>query len=182
MTTLGTKTVVVAYSKTKQGAYCQAVSTFYTMEVTNPVASLEVTTLPNITTYYYYSSDSIIFNTAGIVVTGTYSDGTKAIIPNSTLKFGKIPAASGPQTAVISYVGATKTVTVTCPFTLVQGVSQVGTTNFSSGMVDRHSLLTLQSHQVRVRHLQCTATPTILQTGTALVQFFAKLTRQLNML
>ncbi len=133
MTTLGTKTVVVAYSKTKQGAYCQAVSTFYTLEVTNPVASLEVTTLPIIKTYYYYSSDSIIFNTAGIVVTGTYSDGTKAVIPNSTLKFGKIPAASGSQTAVISYVGATKTVTVTCPFTLVQGVSQVGNTNFSSG-------------------------------------------------
>ncbi len=133
MTSLGVKTVTVAYSKTKQGAYCQAVIGYYTLEVTNPVSSLEVTTLPVITTYYYYSSDSIIFNTAGIVVTGTYSDGTKAVIPNSTLKFGKIPAASGAQTAVISFVGATKTVTTTCPLTLVQGVSQVGATNFSSG-------------------------------------------------
>ena len=44
MTTLGEKTVVVAYSKTKQGAYTQAVSTFYKLEVTNPVASLAVTT------------------------------------------------------------------------------------------------------------------------------------------
>ena len=133
MTTLGVKTVTVAYSKTKQGAYCQAVIGYYSLEVTNPVSSLEVTALPTITTYYYFSSDSIIFNTAGIVVTGTYSDGTKAVIPNSTLKFGKIPAASGSQTAVISYVGATKTVTTTCPFTLVQGVSQVGATNFSTG-------------------------------------------------
>lgn len=133
MTTLGVKTVTVAYSKTKQGAYCQAVIGYYTLEVTNPVSSLEVTTLPTITTYYYYSSDSVIFNTAGIVVTGTYSDGTKAVIPNSTLKFGKIPAASGSQTAVISFVGATKTVTTTCPFTLVQGVSQVGATDFSTG-------------------------------------------------
>jgi hypothetical protein len=133
MTSLGVKTVTVAYSKTKQGAYCQAVIGYYTLEVTNPVSSLEVTTLPAITAYYYYSSDSIIFNTAGIVITATYSDGTKAVLPNSSLKFGKIPAASGSQTAVISYVGATKTVTTTCPFTLVQGVSQVGATNFSSG-------------------------------------------------
>lgn len=133
MTTLGVKTVTVAYSKTKQGQYCQAVIGYYTLEVTNPVASLEVTTMPTITTYYYYSSDSIIFNTAGIVVTGTYSDGTTAVLPNSTLKFGKIPAATGSQTAVISYVSPSKTVTTTCPFTLVQGVSQVGATNFSSG-------------------------------------------------
>ncbi len=132
MTTLGVKTVVVAYSKTKQGAYCQAVSTFYTLEVTNPVSSLEVTTLPNITKYYYFSSDPIIFNTTGIVVTATYSDGTKGIIPNENLQFGKIPAASGSQTAVISYVGATKTVTTTCPLTLAKGVSQVGANDFST--------------------------------------------------
>jgi hypothetical protein len=46
MTTLGKKTVIVAYSKTKQGAYTQAVSTYYNLAVTNPVVSLEVTTLP----------------------------------------------------------------------------------------------------------------------------------------
>jgi len=133
MTTLGKKTVVAAYSKTKQGAYCQAVSTIYTLEVTNSVASLAVTTMPVIKTYYYYNSDSIIFNTNGIVVTGTYTDGTQAVIANSALKFGKIPAASGTQNAVISFVGATKTVTTNCPFTLIQGVSQVGATNFSTG-------------------------------------------------
>jgi len=132
MTSLGVKTVVVAYSKTKQGAYCQAVSTFYTLEVTNPVVSLEVSTLPNITTYYYYSSDSILFNTKGIVVTATYSDGSKGIAPNETLKFGKIPAASGSQSAAISFVGATKTVTVNCPVTLVKGIGQVGTNDFST--------------------------------------------------
>lgn len=132
MTTLGVKTVIVAYSKTKQGVYSKAVSTIYTLEVTNPVVSLEVTTLPNITTYYYYTNDAIKFNTTGIVVTGTYSDGTKAIIPNETLKFGTIPASSGSQSVVISYVGATKTVTTTCPVTLVKGVSQIGATDFSS--------------------------------------------------
>jgi hypothetical protein len=133
MTTLGVKTVLVAYNKTKQGKFCQAVSNFYTLEVTNPVASLAVTTMPNISKYYFFSTDSIKFNTTGIVVTATYSDGTKSVLQNETLKFGKIPAGEGTRNAVISYKGATKTVTTTCPFTLVKGISQVGATNFSSG-------------------------------------------------
>ena len=132
MTSVGSKTVVVAYSKTKQGKYCKAVSTFYNLEITNPVSSLEVTTLPNITTYYFYSNDSIKFNTTGIVVTATYSDGTKGIIANENLKYSKIPSASGSQSVDISYIGATKTVTTTCPVTLVKGVSQVGANDFST--------------------------------------------------
>jgi len=132
MTTLGVKTVVVSYTKTKQGVYGKAVSNIYTLEVTNPVSSLAVTTLPTTTTYYYFNSDSIIFINSGIVVTATYSDGTKGVLPNASLKFGKIPAASGSQSVLISYVGATKTVTTTCPLTLVKGLSQVGATNFSS--------------------------------------------------
>ena len=133
MTTLGKKTVIVAYSKSKQGAYGKAVSTYYTLEVTNPVSSMEVTTLPNITKYYYFGNDPILFNTAGIVVTATYSDGTKGVLPNETLQFGKIPATEGSQAAVISYVGATNTVTTTCPITLVKGVSQVGANDFTTG-------------------------------------------------
>ena len=132
MKTLGVKTVIVAYNKTKQGAYCKAISTFYKLEVTNPVVSLEITTLPFITTYYYYSSDPIIFNKTGLVVTGTYSDGTKGVIPNATLQFGKIPAVSGTQSVLISYVGATKTVTTTCPLTLVKGIAQVGLTDMTT--------------------------------------------------
>ncbi|MDR3653560.1 MAG: hypothetical protein P4L34_11415 [Paludibacter sp.] len=132
MTSLGTKTVVVSYNKTKQGAFCQAISGYYTLEVTNPVLSLAVTTLPTITSYYYFSSDSIIFNTAGLVVTATYSDGTQGVISNANLKFGKIPAAEGSQNVVISYAGATKTTTTTCPVTLVKGLSQIGAVNFST--------------------------------------------------
>jgi hypothetical protein len=132
MTTLGEKTVSVAYSKTKQGEYGQAVSTLYTLEVVNPVSSLDVTTLPNITTYYYYSSDSILFNTKGIVVTATYSDGTTGILANESLKFSKIPASEGSQAAVISYVGASKTITTTCPLTLIKGLDQVGANDFST--------------------------------------------------
>ncbi len=127
MTFVGEKTVTVAYSKTKQGAYTQAVSTFYSLEVTNSVTSLEITTLPVITDYYFYSTDSILFDPTGLVVTATYSDASTAVIDNSALQFGKIPAVEGDQGALISYVGATSTVTTTCPLTLEMGIGQVGT-------------------------------------------------------
>lgn len=132
MTTLGKKTVVVAYNKTKQGAYCKAVSTVYTLEVTNPVVSLEVTTLPYITTYYFYYSDPIRFNPAGMVVTATYSDGTTAVMDNDKLQFGKIQPVEGAQEVTVSYVGTSGTVTTTVSVTLVKGIGQVGATDFSS--------------------------------------------------
>jgi hypothetical protein len=132
MSTLGAKTVVVSYSKTKQGAYCQAVSTYYTLEVVMPVTSIAVTTLPVITTYYFFNSDPIKFNTTGIVVTATYADGSTGVVPNESLQFGTIPAAEGSQSVEISYAGATSTVTTTCPLTLIKGLSQVGNTDFSS--------------------------------------------------
>ncbi len=132
MTTLGVKTVIAAYSKTKQGAFTQAVSTFYTLEVTSAVVSLAVTTPPTITTYYYYNSNPIKFNTTGLVVTATYSDGSTGVLSNESLEFGTVPAATGAKTVSISYVGATKTVITTYPLTLVKGVNQVGATDFST--------------------------------------------------
>lgn len=156
MTTLGTKTVIVAYSKTKQGAYTQAVSTYYNLAVTNPVVSLQVTTLPVITTYYFYNSAPILFNTKGIVVTATYSDGSQAVIPNESLQFGTIPAATGSQSAVISYVGATSTITTTCSVTLVKGVGQVGANNFSTAFWGAHSPdYTVTSGNSKVFTLYC---------------------------
>jgi hypothetical protein len=139
MTTLGTKTVVAAYSKTKQGNFGPPVSTLYTLEVTNSVVSLAVTSLPNLTTYYYFNTDPIIFNTTGIVVTATYSDGSTSVMPNASLQFGTIPAVAGSQSVLISYVGATSTVTTTCPLTLVQGTSQVGATNLTTPFWGAHS-------------------------------------------
>ena len=133
MTTLGEKTVIVSYSKTKQGAYGPAVSTFYTLEVTNPVASMEITAMPDLTEYYFFSPDSVLFNPKGLVVNATYSDGTSGVLANSGLKFSKIPAAEGTQNAVITYVGATSTVTVNCPVTMVKGTAQVGANDFSTG-------------------------------------------------
>ncbi|WP_297094799.1 hypothetical protein [uncultured Draconibacterium sp.] len=134
MTTLGEKTVIVAYNKTKQGELSEPVTTLYTLEVTNSVTALEVTTLPNITEYYFYTDTmDIIFNTRGLVVTATYSDGTTGVLSNESLQFSTIPAAEGAQEAVISYVGATNTVTTTCPLTLTKGIGQVGAYDFSTG-------------------------------------------------
>ena len=133
MTTLGKKTVIVSYSKTKQGAYGPAVSTFYTLEVTNPVASMEITAMPNISEYYFFSPDSVLFNPTGLVINATYSDGTTGILANSGLKFSKIPATEGVQNAVITYEGATSTVTVNCPVTMVKGTAQVGANDFTTG-------------------------------------------------
>ena len=127
MTTVGEKTVVVAYSKTKQGAFSQAVSTFYTLVVSNAVTVLEVTTLPNVTTYTFPGPAAPVFDPTGMVVTATYSDGTTGVIPNENLRFEN-PGGDGAQDAVITYVGATSTVTTTCPITNVMGgVYQVGT-------------------------------------------------------
>lgn len=130
--TLGEKTVIVAYSKTKQGKYTQAVSTYYTLEVTNPVSSLEVTTLPDITTYYFFDSAPIKFNAKGMVITATYSDGTTGVLANNTLQFAAIQATEGAQAVDVTYEGATSTVTTTVPLTLIKGTSQVSATDFST--------------------------------------------------
>lgn len=132
MDMLGEKTVIVAYSKTKQGKFTQAVSTYYTLDVTPAVSSLEVTSMPDITTYYFFSSDSIIFDTSGLQVTATYSDGSTGILNLSALKFDSIAAVAGAQDVNISYKGAESTSTTTVPLTLVKGVGQVGANDFST--------------------------------------------------
>jgi hypothetical protein len=93
---------------------------------------MEITTMPDITEYYFFSTDSILFNRQGLVVTATYSDGTTGLLANSGLKFSKIPAAEGTQNAMITYVGATSTVIINCPVTLVKGTGQVGLNDLST--------------------------------------------------
>ncbi len=160
MTTLGEKTVSVAYSMTKQGAYGPAVSTFYKLDVVNTVASLEITTLPDITDYYFFvDTVGVILDTTGIVVTATYSDGSSAIMDNTSLKFGLIPAAEGAQNAVISYVGAASTVTVDCPVNMTKGTAQVGASDLSTGFWGDHSDdFTVASGESKVFQLYCYST------------------------
>jgi hypothetical protein len=155
MTTLGVKTVIIAYSKTKKGAFGPAVSAFYTVEVTNSVSSLAVTTAPTLKTYYYFNSDPITFNTAGLVVTASYSDGSTGVMPNESLQFGKITAATGSQPALISYVGASGTVTTNYEVTLIKGTSQVGATDFSTPFWTNSADFTVSSGSSKTFTLYC---------------------------
>lgn len=149
MQTVGTKTVVISYSKTKLGKFTRPVSTVYNLEVTASVTSLSVTTLPRTTTYYFYDNAPINFIPDGMVVTATYSNGSTGEMPLSNLEFGKITAAAGAQTALITYVGNSSTVTTTCPVNLVQGLSQVGNTDFSTPWPTASSPYTVASGSSR---------------------------------
>lgn len=132
MTTVGEKTVVVVYNKTKQGELTQAISTYYKLSVINAVVSLEVTALPDVTTYTFPGPATPIFNATGMEVTATYSDGTSSVMSNENLHV-EIPSGNGAQDAIISYYGANDTVTTTVQVTNVMGdPNQVGAVDLST--------------------------------------------------
>lgn len=132
MSTVGTKAVVVTYNKTKQGAYSKPISSSYTLLVANAITALEITTMPTVTTYTFPGPTAPWFDPTGMVVTATYSDGTKSVIANENLQFVN-PGGEGAQNAVVTYVGATSTVTTTCPITNSVGATEtVGPTDFAS--------------------------------------------------
>lgn len=149
MTTLGTKTVIVAYSKTKQGAGSTvAVSDAYTLEVTNAIVSIAATNI----NYYYFGTDDILFNPQGIIVTATYSDGAEAVLENNVLEFDHpetIPSNSGSQVVDIKYVGVSSTLTTTSTVTLVEGDSQVGANDFSTPFWTNSADVTVPSGESR---------------------------------
>ena len=74
LTTLGTKTIMYSYNKTKQGNYCQAVMGSYTLEVVNPIVALEASA----TAYLIGGAKYVTLNPAAVQVTATYSDDSKA--------------------------------------------------------------------------------------------------------
>ncbi len=132
MTTAGEKTVIIAYNKTKQGEFTQAISAFYNLNVINAVSSLEVTTLPQVTTYTFPGPAAPVFDPTGLVVTATYSDASTGVISNDVLQFDN-PGGEGVKDVTISYTGAAGTVATTVSVTNVTGViNQVGATDFSS--------------------------------------------------
>lgn len=131
MTTLGEKTVSVSYSKTKQGEFTKAISTLYNLEVTTPLVSIALTTLPAVTTYYYYGDAPIALDITGMVVTATFSGGATAVLSNESLQVGTVSVTEGTQAIDITYIGST-TKEATYTITLVEGIAQVGANDFSS--------------------------------------------------
>ena len=70
-----------------------------TFEVVEQIASIEVTTPPSHTQYYYYTSAAteslanrtMAFDPTGMVVTATYTDQSTRIIDNARLIFSAVP-------------------------------------------------------------------------------------------
>ena len=127
LSTVGTKTVVVSYSKTKQGKPGDPVAAYYTFEVTD-FATIAVTKLPVTTTYYAYDQP-VPFYTEGLEVTGTKSDGSTMVLDNAALVFGAVQPVAGTQEVEIEFSG----VKTTCPVTVKLGTEAIGAPDFTNG-------------------------------------------------
>ena len=117
LTTIGEKTVVLSYSKTKLGNAGATVIGYYKVSVVNNVISIEVTKMPTLSTYYIFDQlegTKLRFDTCGLVVTATYADNSKGVISNDALVFDSIPAAVGTPDVKITYVGSTSESSTTC--------------------------------------------------------------------
>lgn len=79
LTTLGTKTIVYSYNKTKQGNFCKSVVGSYTLEVVNPIVALEASA----TAYLIGGAKYVTLDPASIQVTATYSDDSQAKLVSS---------------------------------------------------------------------------------------------------
>ena len=109
--TEGTKNLVVVYDKTFKGeAAAKPISATATFMVSDMPVSLSVTTNPTNRRYYYYTSAAtagiekrvMAFNPAGMVVEGTFPDGSVRTIDNSKLTFSDVPAEAGVHDVTIS--------------------------------------------------------------------------------
>lgn len=106
----GEKYLVAAYNKTYKGENASTpIMAQATFKVVQEIASIEVTTQPTHTTYYFYESratsslDSrtLAFDPTGMVVTATYSDGSTDVLDNSTLTYSTVPAKVGTANVTI---------------------------------------------------------------------------------
>lgn len=122
MDTPGAKTLVAAYNKTFKGENCDTpIMAYANFEVVEKIVSIEVTTQPTRTTYYYWTSSAtaslnnrtLAFDPTGMVVKATDSSGKTRVLDNSRLTFSTVPAKVGLQIVTITAeAGITATVNV----------------------------------------------------------------------
>lgn len=107
----GVKTLVAIYNKTFKGENCdKPIMANTTFEAVEQIASIEVTTPPLHTQYFYYTSAAtenlanrtMAFDPTGMVVTATYTDQSTRIIDNARLSFSSVSAKTGTQTVTIT--------------------------------------------------------------------------------
>ncbi len=79
LSTVGTKTVLYSYSKTKKGNYGKAVAGTYTLEVTNPIVSISASA----TAYLIGGAKYVTLSPGAVKVEAVYADGTKAPLKTS---------------------------------------------------------------------------------------------------
>ena len=79
LSTVGQKTIIYSYSKTKQGNYGKAVAGTYTLEVTNPIVALEATA----DAYLIGGAKYVTLSPGAVKVVAEYADGTKAPLKTS---------------------------------------------------------------------------------------------------
>lgn len=138
MDTPGQKTLVAAYNKTSKGENCDTpIMAYANFEVVEKIVSIEVTTPPTHTTYYYYTSEAteglegrtLAFDPTGMVVTATEASGRQKTIENSRLTFSTVPATEGSHKVTITAAeGITATVNVTVRKSQVSEVTNSKTT------------------------------------------------------
>ena len=74
LSTVGTKTIIYSYSKTKQGNYGKSVAGTYTLDVTNSIVALEASA----TAYLIGGAKYVTLAPGAVKVVAEYADGTKA--------------------------------------------------------------------------------------------------------
>lgn len=79
LSTVGTKTIIYSYSKTKQGNYGKPVAGTYTLEVTNPIVALEASA----NAYLVGGAKYVTLSPGAVKVVAEYADGTTAPLKTS---------------------------------------------------------------------------------------------------
>lgn len=129
----GIKSLVAIYNKTFKGENCeQPIVANATFEVVEQIVSIEVTTQPSHTLYYYYTSEAtqsltdrtMAFDPTGMVVTATYSDGSSRVVDNVKLSFSTVLAKAGSQTVIITTTTGEE-VTATVEITVSESTASV---------------------------------------------------------
>ena len=116
-------------------------------KVVGVLQSISITTAPSRTKPYYYTSEdakscTMPFDPTGMVVTGTYSDGSSVVIDNAKLSFSAIPAKAGSQPVTITAgenITATVNVTVSEATVVKNSTDMIGTEDNSTAFWGAHS-------------------------------------------
>ena len=137
MDVAGEKNLIVIYNKTFKGANATVpITASAKFNLVTKIVSINVTTAPCRTNYYFYKSAAIngvertlAFDPTGMVVTAKYDGGDEAVVDNSKLKFSAVPATVGKHEVTITTEnGCTATVDVTVEESAVQAITPNPTT------------------------------------------------------